>query len=212
MTLKQPITNYVHAWLLSLQKRPRRWPSPKRRSSSAIRCPAHPLPSWKLLLPIATLHYCDGSQLGSSACPHTATWNLAVLASSWLCITLGILSSHGGWGPPDRGKWKFQHHTQSASRVGRRFGGCSCHSQILPEKQSPPFLAQSSKGWSCLQQVSEDECPCPGDRFAEVVPGGPRSENCSRELLEKTGRVQQSLQQLCNVQKLSFWGIFCNDL
>lgn len=145
MTLKQPITNYVHAWLLSLQKRPRRWPSPKRRSSSAIRCPAHPLPSWKLLLPIATLHYCDGSQLGSSACPHTATWNLAVLASSWLCITLGILSSHGGWGPPDRGKWKFQHHTQSASRVGRRFGGCSCHSQILPEKQSPPFLAQSSK-------------------------------------------------------------------
>jgi hypothetical protein len=45
-----------------------------------------------------------------------------------------------------------------------------------------------------------------------VVPGGPRSENCSRELLEKTGRVQQSLQQLCNVQKLSFWGIFCNDL
>ena len=51
----------------------------------------------------------------------------------------------------------------------------------------------------------------PGDRFTEVVPGGPRSENCSRELLEKTGRVQQSLQQLCNVQKLSFGGIFCND-
>lgn len=70
----------------------------------------------------------------------------------------------------------------------------------------------SPQSWSCLQQVSEDECPCPGDRFAEVVPGGPRSENCSRELLEKTGRVQQSLQQLCNVQKLSFWRIFCNDL
>jgi hypothetical protein len=52
-----------------------------------------------------------------------------------------------------------------------------------------------------LEIVLRKWCPVAPDRKTVPV-----------NFLKKTGRVQQSLQQLCNVQKLSFWGIFCNDL
>lgn len=64
----------------------------------------------------------------------------------------------------------------------------------------------SPQSWSCLQQVSEDECPCPGDRFAEVVPGGPRSENCSRELLEKNRQGATIIATIMQCSKTFFLG------